>query len=148
MLTDVERSILESMAAVHDLTLDWRDFRVDVVNRMWWRVWGVAAETASLFPTYLSEQFLDAMQIQPLELMQSGVEFPVPLYGGEWGARNVWDDTTRPLFDPLTENVAAPGGGLAEVYAAGAHTAQCVNPDFCQLECVANQALIHFGFRQ
>lgn len=148
MLTDVERSILDSMASVHGLTLDWQDFSVRVVNRMWWRVWGVAAETCSLFPTYLSAEFLDAMQIRPVEVMQPGVEFPVLLYGGEWGAHNVWEDTTRPLFDPLTEHVATPDGGLAEVYVPAAHTAECVNPHLCQLECVAHQALIHLGFCQ
>ena len=151
-LSAVEKSIVQDVAAFRGLPpIDFAqvDLSQPGKGRHWWRLWGVVAEVAGLFPTYLSPELLRALSITPVNYVPDGC-VPIRMYGGEWGLHDLWADTSRLLFpDTHTEYVAAPGGAaLAEVYSPSAHTNECVNPDACNLECVAHKAWVHLGLGQ
>lgn len=152
VLDDVQRSFLQDAAAFRGLPpidFDQVDLAQPGNGQHWWRLWGVAAELAGLFPTYLSPEFLEAMHIVPIDYVPDGC-VPIRMYGGEWGLHDLWEDSTRLLFpETPTEYVAAPGGAtLTEVYRPSVHTDECVNRDVCNLECIAHKAWVHLGLPQ
>ena len=143
MLCPVQKSILQDVAAFRGIApIDFAqvDFAQPGKGRHWWRLWGVAAEVAGLFPTYLSPELLRALRITPVSYVPDGC-VPIRMYGGEWGLHDLWADTSRLLFpDTHTEYVGA--------YSTSAHTDECVNPNACNLECIAYKAWVHLGLSQ